>query len=156
MKTWCIVFCRGERGKLLLSIRNCALFSFCLQTMQAKSVVIRAGRDRLKRIQNELDAEQREAEFVNEMELRQIRNGIAIFAPSITTMVISAVAALSEQNREKTALEAGSDDEEDDVPLTEVAAKMQLPVVTLADVAVYISQTWGSVYIEPSHVQYAW
>jgi hypothetical protein len=46
--------------------------------------------------------------------------------------------------------------EEDELPLTEVATRLKDPTVSLVEIAVFISKTWGSVYVEPSYVQSAW
>jgi hypothetical protein len=114
--------------------------------------VVAAGLDRIRRIQRELTADHKEAEFVNEMELRQIQNGAAVFAPSLTMMVISSIAAILEEKQRKCC----DGEEEDDLPLTKVAARITMPSVTLVEIALYISRTWGSVYVEPSSVQTAW
>jgi hypothetical protein len=86
------------------------------------------------------------------MELRQVQNGFAVLAPSLSMMVISAVAAILSIKQPQFC----DGVEEDELPLTEVATRLQDPTVSLVEIAVFISKTWGSVYVEPSYVQSAW
>jgi hypothetical protein len=86
------------------------------------------------------------------MELRQVQNGLAVFAPSLSMMVISAVAAISSLKQTKCCDEV----DEDDLPLTAIATRLKDPTATLVEIAAYISRTWGAVYVEPSYVQMAW
>lgn len=86
------------------------------------------------------------------MELRQVQNGSAIFAPSLSMMVISAVAVISSLKLSKRCDEV----DEDDLPLTAVATRLMDPTATLVEIAAYISRTWGAVSVEPSYVQMAW
>jgi len=117
--------------------------------------VVDAALGRIQRIQQEIDADEKEAEFVNEMELRQVRNGSAIFAPSLPVMVVSAIAAIVDKKQQEKHNARDYDDDDDDVPLAKVSV-MQLTIATLAEIALYISRTWGSVYLEPSHSQFEW
>lgn len=114
-----------------------------------------AALGRIQRIQQEIEADEKEAEFVNEMELRQVRSGSAIFAPSLTVCVVSAIAAIIDKKQQEEHIAQDKDDDDDDVPLAKVAVK-HLTRATLAEIALYISRTWGSVYLEPSHSQFAW
>lgn len=103
------------------------------------------GNAHLQRVMSQLEeqeAEKNEASFVNKMEILQVKNGVAVFAPKHkVVMLLSSIAAYqesgiglsttTEKSAEKTdELKPESDDDsddEDDIPLTAILGKRSLP-----------------------------
>ena len=153
--------------------------------------------ERIVRERAEKDREEAEALFVGQAEEIQLRElGQSIFSPSLTSMILSSIAALKEEfdaikARKQKAAESRNlsqenqlekatetkvdeeDDEDDDVPLEELAKRslsrgdtvlskkfksdtLHVDYECLARVLRYISKRWGHCYLESPDVDYAW
>ena len=153
--------------------------------------------ERIVRERAEKDREEAEALFVGQAEEIQLRElGQSIFSPSLTSMILSSIAALKEEfdaikARKQKAVESRNlsqenqlekatetkvdeeDDEDDDVPLEELAKRslsrgdtvlskkfksdtLHVDYECLARVLRYISKRWGHCYLESPDVDYAW
>ena len=155
-----------------------------------------AYKERIVKIKEEHEKEEEEARFVTEMErIQLISLGKAIFAPSLTAMVLSSIASVS-SDFELQAMAAAKTiekknitepklsslevdvDSDDDVPLVSLGKRGAAPtyasegkkqktdehhplevgfnVLFLGKLLVHLSKTWGHVYREPGHKDYAW
>ena len=157
------------------------------------NVVEKAFKDRIVRIKAEKAAQKAEAEFVGQMEEILLHKcSKAIFAPSLTCIVLSAVAELDsdfkdrmpdaqkeevqepvvDKEKDENQNNDSDDSDDDDVPLAALGkrsktddqglsskkAKVEMAVAHdyLATLLRFVSDRWGHVYREPSHVDYAW
>ena len=161
------------------------------QTEKSLNVVETAFKDRLVKLKTASEMEEAEARFVAQMEKIQVHQcKKAVFAPSLSTMVLSAVMELQsefetfsrrkdfvngpgkELNVKQDDVPDDDDEEEEDLPLallgkrasTEQAnqdqkrqkAESRLSLVYLSRLLSFCSKTWGHVFKEPSHSEYAW
>jgi len=145
-----------------------------------------AFKDRLVKLKTTAELEQAEARFVARMEEVQVKEmRKAIFAPNLTSMVLSSILELQREfpvsASEREAMEADDDDEEDDENVGEggvLSGKRKsgsshkgvpsnkrsktnkgvknLNFRYLMRIIQHIGKTWGHVYREPSHEDYAW
>lgn len=141
-------------------------------------VLEKAVEDRFWRLKGEQASDEAQAMFVSRMEELQLKHTKqGVLAPSLATMVLSAVVALgSEQwsapHDPETSwklpipenAQMGDDSEdEDDIPLSALCAEKSpaaLPLkirrLFLARLVMHISEKWGHVYREPTHEEYSW
>jgi hypothetical protein len=198
-------------GKFEENVSNVeqSTISKSIQFQERKLKAVEAAfTERIVREREEKEKEAAEASFVDHAEKFQLRElGQAIFAPSLTTMTLSCIAALKDEfervraskeevsghslpsedlpsittNKTKSPepgskpneMDAHNDDDDDDVPLEELAKRslskqeIQPPKKRKADTAIvdfeclalmlrHLSKRWGHVYEEPNDVDYAW
>jgi hypothetical protein len=142
------------------------------------NVVQAAFKDRIVNLKRATEMEAAEARFVSRMERIQVRQcKQAVFAPSLSTMVLSAVIALRQEfpsssvEEDPSGKDQVSEDEdscgEEDLPLAALGkrkhvdrsneeAHLKIALSYLSRLISYISKTWGHVYHEPCHSEYAW
>ena len=137
-----------------------------------------AFKDRILKLKTSAEMEDMEARFVARMEEIQVKElKKAVFAPTLSAMVLSTIFELQRQFPiqhipEVIVDEDESDDEEElndecdeeNVPLMDLRKRKKQktkadPTISpkyLISMLHYISKTWGAVYREPSHEEYAW
>ena len=180
-------------------------------TGKSELILQRIRDAKTKRMKLNHEADEKEAFYVEYMEKVQVKNGMAIFAPThLSIMVISAVTELSklilqsksdDQNMQDITpkkeanspkqkplsieniddlSDSDSDNDDDDILLVSLKSKetkeqkeeiqkvldvvnasfkevkTEKTTVTMLDVLMYISKTWGHVFEEPSHLEYSW
>lgn len=146
------------------------------------NVVESAFKNRMLKLKTETENESIEARFVEKMEEIQVKElHEAIFAPNLTTIVLSAIfelqrefyVSIEEDEKEND----NAEDDDDDVALdclgkrnledrTENDAKKQHKIGREGDpnfslrylvrMLEYVSKTWGHCYREPERDEYAW
>jgi hypothetical protein len=139
--------------------------------------VEKATSERLVRQLVEKESREKESRFVDLMEELQMKTfGQAVFSPSLTVMILSAVAELrhrfsdtdsrSPPNKPaptKGQTESNDDSDDEDVPLTMLVSTMapaqppsKIRSEFLYELLLWISRRWGHVFREPSHADYSW
>ncbi|KAG7336899.1 hypothetical protein IV203_030460 [Nitzschia inconspicua] len=126
---------------------------------KALNVVSSANMNRKLKLKEANEKELAEERFVTKMEEVQVKElKQAIFAPNLTTMVLSAVCELQREFPLSRKRESVHDEQEKSRKLQKVA-KINDPKIKaeyLIRVLEHVSKTWGHCYRESSKEEYAW
>jgi hypothetical protein len=147
-------------------------------TVKDLNTVETAFKDRFVKLKTAAELEEAEARFVARMEeiqVKQLRK--AIFAPNLTTMVLSSIMDLQREFPDTgPSVESDSDDSDDESfddelllsgkrkprrsnkesKKSKVNQVKNINFKYLTRIVQHIGKTWGHVYREPSHEDYAW
>lgn len=149
------------------------------------NAVEKGFKDRIVKLKNAAEMEEAEARFVARMEEIQVKEcKKAIFAPTLTAMILSTVFELQREFPihhlapveiiQESEEEEGEEQEVEEVALMALGKRKnssnaqkknkkqktpgghKISLQYLMRMLQYISKTWGHVYREPSHEEYAW